>query len=51
MPKMNIRIKLEIAKILNLELECSSSEKKKEDAPDESRKSIADNRPNNSDNK
>ena len=38
---MNIRIKLEIAKILNLEFELSSS-KKKEDKSDDKQRSIAD---------
>ena len=39
---MNIRIKLEIAKILNLDFEWSSSSKKKEDKSDDKQRSIAD---------
>ena len=35
MPEMNMKIKLEIAKILTLEFECSSSVKKKEEQADE----------------
>ena len=46
-----MRIKLEIAKILNLELEWSSS-KKKEDKSDDKQRSIADTaNPSTSDNK
>ena len=38
---MNMKIKLEIAKLLTLEFECSSS-KKKEEKPNETSKSVAD---------
>ena len=41
MPEMNMKIKLEIAKILTLEFECSSSVKKKEEQADEKKEPSA----------